>query len=518
MKKLLIVPLLLFAFALSLFAQPESLDALKADYPQLMAKFGDELSAQKADYIFAIDVSGTMSKYRPVVVPALEAFFRSLQEGDYVSLIKFGGEATNEVGSAGSINRETTQNLIDYAKHIYDKPTTQFEIEKYFKWTDLDNMLHYLGTDMKQIGRSTLKFVFIITDFQHDPSNARKGKEDWNGVARRFATEQAGNDVYVFALQLPGAGKDLEKVRSVFPKTFNFNHVVITHEAALSDWFSQRKNAILLDKFQALVTRKIQPADFAIDPTLDIDGQLELGITWTPNPVYDRIRIDEVTAADKHFAFHPHLPATTQDETSTLKAGKFSWKGNSLLKPGFKTIDTQLTVSASFDVPYQDELNKLGLDTPSLQTSAKVDKTLFCYPLPLWLFCLIIFLIILYIILVIRACLRNASDFYRIGGKFEVTNDGEAVTERKAAKNADSVDIGVGAAFLTVPDCNWVLTLHVRRYNPFLFFFKAPAYVIQMTKGSGFKANGNKWGVHQTPVVPRYTKITVGTYRIKWIQ
>lgn len=518
MKKLLILPILLFASMLSALAQPESMDALKADYPQLMAKFGDELNVQRADYIFAIDVSGTMNKYRAVVVPALEAFFRSLQEGDYVSIIKFGGEATNEVGSAGNINPETTKNLIDYAGHIYDTPATNFDKEKYYKWTDLDNMLHYLATDMKQIGRSTLKFVFIITDFQHDASPARRGKEDWAGVAHRFATEQAGNDVYVFALQLPGAGKDLEKVRNVFPESFNFNHVAITNENALSDWFTQRKNAILLDKFYALITHKIQPAEFSIDPSLDIDGNLELGISWNPNPVYDCICIDEVTTSGKSFEFHSRLPETTKTEATALNAGKLSWNGASLFKPCFKTIDTQLTVNASFDVPYRDELSKLGLDSPSMQACAKVHKNLFCYPIPLWLFCLIIALIILYIILVIRAFSRNASDFYRIGGKFEVTNDGEAVTERKAAKNADSVDIGVGAAFLTVPDCNWAITIYVKRYNPFLFFFKSPSYVIRMTKGTGFKANGNKWGMHQTPVVPRYTKITVGAYRIKWIQ
>lgn len=519
MKRLLTLSSLLLALMLPVSAQPESLDALKTDYPQLMAKFGDELNAQKADYIFAIDVSGTMSKYRPVVVPALETFFHSLQEGDYVSIIKFGGEATNEVGSAGNINAETTRNLIEYARHIYDKPTTQMEREKFFKWTDLDNMLHYLATDMKQIGRSTLKFVFIITDFKHDPSGARRGKEDWEGVARRFATEQSGNDVYVFALQLPGTGQDLEKVRSVFPKSFDFNHVSIANEHALSDWFTQRKNAILLDKFYALIAHKIQPADFIVAPSLDIDGHMELGISWKPNPVYDRIRIDSVSTTATGFAFHPQLPATTQAPTDVLKAGKFSLKGASLLSPSFRSItDTLLTVNASFDVPYLDELKHLGLDSPVLQASARVSKTVFCYPLPLWLFGLICLLIIVYIILVIRAFMRNASDFYRIGGKFEVTNDGEPVTERKKVQHANSVDIGFGAAFLTVPDCHWAVTISVRRYNPFLFFFKSPAYVVHMTKGSGFKANGNKWGTHQTPTVPRYTKITVGTHRIKWIQ
>ena len=136
MKRLITLIILLLSASSLLLAQ-QNLDALKADYPQLMKKFGKELEGQRADYIFAIDVSGTMNKYQSTVVPALGEFFKSLQEGDYVSIIKFGGEATNEVGSAGKIGPETVTNLINYASHIYDKPTTAFEREKYFKWTDL---------------------------------------------------------------------------------------------------------------------------------------------------------------------------------------------------------------------------------------------------------------------------------------------------------------------------------------------------------------------------------------------
>ena len=126
MTKRLII-LITLIVGVTLVKAQQSLDALRADYPQLMQKFGKELECQRADYIFAIDVSGTMNKYQTTVVPALGEFFKSLQAGDYVSIIKFGGEATNEVGSAGKIEPETIKNLINYAGHIYDKPTTAFE-------------------------------------------------------------------------------------------------------------------------------------------------------------------------------------------------------------------------------------------------------------------------------------------------------------------------------------------------------------------------------------------------------
>lgn len=516
MRKILTVVLLL-ASSILLSAQVQSFDALKADYPQLMKKFGKELEGQKADYIFAIDVSGTMGKYKDIVVPALGEFFKSLQEGDYVSIIKFGGEATNEVGSAGKIGPETVTNLINYAAHIYDKPTTEYEREKYFKWTDLDNMLHYLATDMKQIDRSRLKFVFIITDFLHDASPARRGHEDWDGVARRFATEQAGNDVYVFALQLPGSGRDLEKVRNVFPKAFNFNHVPITSGSALSAWFTQRKNAILLDKFYALIAHKIEPADFAIDPSLNVDGRLKLGVSWHSNPVYDRLSVNGVSTTAQGFEFEPKLPKTTKNEDAVLDAGKFSIRHTSLLQPKFKKIKGDVNAIAGFDVPYQDELSKLGFEAPSMEAVAPVSRTVFCYPWPFWLFCLIIALIIIYIILVIRAFSRNGSDFYRINGKFQVNSAGVPVTEKKVAAHLEKVDFGKGASFMPVPDANWAVQIEVKRYSPFLPPFKHPEYKVTMTKGSKFKI-GTAYGPHQHPSIPRYTHISIGDYRVRWIQ
>lgn len=515
MKRILYL-ITLLSLTIALQAQQKSFDALRADYPQLMEKFGKELQGQKADYIFAIDVSGTMNKYQSTVVPALGEFFKSLQTGDYVSIIKFGGEATNEVGSAGEIGDETVKNLIDYAGNVYKKPTTEYEKEKYFRYTDLENMLRYLATDMKQINRNKLKFVFIITDFIHDPSVARKGHEDWNGIARRFATEQKGNDVFVFALQLPGSGRDLERVRSVFPRAFNFSHVAIASGATLSEWFTQRKNAILLDKFYALIKHKIQPAELAIEPEMDIDGNMDMGVTWHANPVYDKIRIDQVNVSAKGFDMDADLPQSTSIEDDVLEVGKLNHQAAGIFNPSFKKYKGDVVATASFDVPYEAELCKLGLEAPKMQVSANIDKVIFCYPLPLWLCVLIIALIILYIIMVIHAMNRNGSAAYRINGKFEVTFNGQAVTERKRANALNTVDFGKGAGFLTVPDANWQIRIDVRRYNPILRPLKHPEYVVSLLKGSSFKI-GAKYGAHQHPVITQCTNITVGDFRIRWI-
>ena len=316
--------------------------------------------------------------------------------------------------------------------------------------------------------------------------------------------------------QLPGSGRDLEKVRSVFPKSFNFNHVPITSGTALSDWFTQRKNAILLDKFYALVKHKIQPVEFKIEPTLDIDGNLDLGVSWKSNPVYDIIRIDALSTSAKEFEFNPELPKSTADEEDILDAGKFNYQKASILTPTFKTIKGNVIAKASFDVPYEGELSKLGFEAPKFQASAPMEDWMFCYPLPFWLFCLIVALIIIYIVLVARAFGRNNSSFYRINGKFEVTFSGEPVTERKKAQGLNMVDFGKGAGFLSVPDANWHIKIDVKRHNPFLRPLKHPEYIVTMLKGSAFKTDV-KYGPHQHPSIARFTRITVGDFRVRWL-
>jgi len=227
--------------------------------------------------------------------------------------------------------------------------------------------------------------------------------------------------------------------------------------------------------------------------------------------------VDSVCISLPGFVFKSKLPKTTQDESAALRAGKISHHLATLCNLSFRKAKGEVVARASFNEPYAAELCKLGFELPSMQASGTVDRTVFCYPLPFWLCCLILALIILYIVLVIRAFSRNASDFYRIGGKFEVQDAGLAVTDKKKANNANRVDFGKGASFLPVPGCNWALQIEVKRFNPFLRPLKHPVYVVSLTKGSAFKI-GAKYGPHQHPSIPRFTHITVGDYRIRWIQ
>jgi hypothetical protein len=501
----------------SLLAQ--GLDALKIDYPLLMEKFGNELENQRADYYFLVDVSGTMQQYKEVVVPALQEFFKSMQTDDYVSVIKFGGKARNDLSSYGKVNAETIENLARYVPDLYKIPDNPADKRIYFNYTDLEAMLLYLTGELHQAGRNNLKFIFIITDFVHDPSHERAGKEDWDAIARRLQNEQSENYVNAFALQLPGtlSGRDLEQVRSVFPPSFDFELQEVQNKTVLSEWFTHKKNQILLNKFTILIKNKLKDAGFTVTPDFTTDGHLKLKTSWKQNELFGQLSLDTLSWNHTGFRFDSRLPAIISGENEETYAGQI--KFHSVSAPFFHTFEDTLTVHASPVAPYMNELRKLGIEQEALSYPIPVNRTLFTFYLPLWLTLVILALLILYLILVFRASGRNRAAGNKINGTFVVRYEGEEI-DRKAARALKSVDIGMGASFLSVTrdGCNWRVEIRYLTYSCFRCF-KKPEYRIYMLKGARFETGGRKYLNHQHPVIVKGSILTTGNegkFSIKW--
>lgn len=75
-KKLSLAGLLvsLVFLASPLAAQEDPMAALKQNYPKVFGLFQDEMQNMHANYLFAVDVSGSMGTFSPTVVPALKSF------------------------------------------------------------------------------------------------------------------------------------------------------------------------------------------------------------------------------------------------------------------------------------------------------------------------------------------------------------------------------------------------------------------------------------------------------------
>ena len=461
MRKLVSVILLMTLCSTLLYAQRGTED-LKKDFPKLMESFGHELSENPADYIFAIDISGSMGSYKSIVVPALQQFFDALPDGDHVSIITFGEEAkdhTRAANSSATITPNTRKDLALYAGHIYDKPAKGTEdYKRYFLNTNLGNMVRAVTQEMFMSGRSNMKFVFIITDFHNDP--AQKGlKEDWDGLKRDIDMQlKPEHNINTILLQLPvDSPKELPDIKNVFANCHT-QTVPVTSSDMLQDWFNDLKNQILLERFRRIIYHYLENGaafDAACTYTTDIDGNLTLSLGWQPNEVFNRLRLDSIAFTDNTFFFNPNkkkkllkynLPKELAPEmTDYPRVGRVLPEKRSFFRPRFRKPQGEIVLYSTFLVPYSDEVARLLKDdVPEIANShiaIKADQNkIFCHPLKWKQFLWMCGLILLYIIMDIVAISRNSR--FVIAKNFVEIRANGTVTRAERMRGKSSVLFG----------------------------------------------------------------------------
>ncbi|MBP5189903.1 MAG: hypothetical protein J6031_03190, partial [Bacteroidales bacterium] len=90
-KKLCVLAVLLSVVA-GVAAQSANIDALKKDYPLLTKRYADKLQDRRAHYIFAIDISSSMTAYEKVVRESLVKFVQAVPDGDQITIIVMSDE------------------------------------------------------------------------------------------------------------------------------------------------------------------------------------------------------------------------------------------------------------------------------------------------------------------------------------------------------------------------------------------------------------------------------------------
>lgn len=219
-----------------------ALERLKAEYPAVMEQYGKRLEALKADYIIAIDVSGTMNNYKETVVPALQEFLGSIPDGDYVCILKF-GTVTKEAGLSGQINSGNRASFRETLERIYERDPDCYSL------TDICKMLESVNERMNRPGHNELQYVFMFTDFVEDASTS---SADWEALATKMKATTQRNMVLPFAMQLngKGAGQDIPKVRRALP---NLRIININSSSELNAWFEDQKADISKSRLKDLI-------------------------------------------------------------------------------------------------------------------------------------------------------------------------------------------------------------------------------------------------------------------------
>jgi hypothetical protein len=225
---------------------------------------------QAADFVIALDASGSMRPFWPTVQQALATFIEAIPDGDYLSLITFGTQASYAT-TPSPINASTRVDFVAAASRL-STPTD--------KNTDIGRAVEKALGELNRPSGNRLKFVFFLSDFKHDPSkdSSYYGKMStadavWRRLAQRRENEQQGSILQVFALLLPlgrGVGRDIPLVQKIFPEL----EQVRVNRSTLLPWFERRKAEIARDKLRLIVESDTQKPPFQVKGIRQRRGRL----------------------------------------------------------------------------------------------------------------------------------------------------------------------------------------------------------------------------------------------------
>ncbi|MBO7488740.1 MAG: VWA domain-containing protein [Bacteroidales bacterium] len=349
-----------------------AIERLKVDYPAVMEHYAKRLEAQKADYIIAIDVSGSMNKYKDVVVPALNSFLASLPEDDYVSIIKFGTKA-EEFGLSGKINKSTMGAFQNTLSKVYDRDPA------FVSRTDLAAMCEAVLAQMSRPGGNDLKYVFMFTDFVNEPGSASLS---WDELASRVSAIAKNNMVRAFAMQLPGSnsGRDIQLVRNVFQ---GLQTISIDNSAQLNEWFEGQKAEISKVRLKDLIKGDFDQwysegnitMDLKIAMTsklklkYDVDGKVPAFVNGfivnACEPLSQSSNVEKVNLT---------LDSAYKGRGMSVNAGSLKFYNNAITQKGVSTTVTMIyrpmftMADKDGDESFSNDIRKLGLEEDLTRT------------------------------------------------------------------------------------------------------------------------------------------------------
>lgn len=473
---------------------------LKNEFPDLTTLFEEELSKYNAHYIFAVDVSGSMKKYEQTVANALTPFFKALPDGDRVHIIPFGTDAkTSVLGYAGVIDQGVKNTLCTNIKTLY---TNGSYTRDFVQYTDIHNAVDGISNVIQSNRNYKVNVVVIITDFRNDQKG--KGERKFNDAElaeMKEAISAATGDVYTrfIALRLPvEQSKPGYCLDQLSEKVFSFNDnsleiaPIDNDQSVIKQWFEQLEREIMVTKLKAIVHNANKNTPISLKTTKDIDGNVVANIEWTPSKLYPKIKIDStfVDCPDFRFINNTENFTVTSKSPISVELGQIKHKSW-----GFHTFDGNIHLGLQLPTEYDDELARLSVKKPIPETVVEEKGTVFTFILTLRTTLIILAIIILYIIGVIRAIIRNRKLCFQANVTLfdkNGTQIGDLIRIPKQSPSAKLAFGKGGTGHCKVDDAAWQFTVSKKNGNPFLLFVK-PRFVWKKTGGyvvSGKKQQG----------------------------
>ena len=223
-----------------------------ADTPELDHYF--PLEGQTADYILVIDRSLSMKAYWPATAAALSAFTRAIPDGDHVAFVTFGKRASNSLLIPRVLTPKSRAALLDELGRV-EAPKREATDDNW-KYTDLGEAMAKTLDEINRPEANELAFVFILTDFVHDPAGGAFGTTDlespgWKALVERGRQLRKDRALRSFGLILPvdgKAGRDIHLVRAVLGEVPE----VRVDATTLGPWFERMANEVHREKLRTL--------------------------------------------------------------------------------------------------------------------------------------------------------------------------------------------------------------------------------------------------------------------------
>lgn len=484
MKKTLLLILFCWATFVVMGQRNVGVESLKRNYPKLWAQYGAQFDNLRSDYYFAVDVSGGMHKYKDVVRPALNEFFSALQEGDDVTLIRFGTKAKVGMGATGTISPKLRQGLSQAVSKMYDRDNSLFY------HTNISEMTKEL-TEQMRMGKHELQFVFIITDYLNDVENGGEqllSSAQLAEMAKDFNAACVGKDVHIVALKLPklGSGKGfcLEQLENTLPaeiRADRYQMVEVANEAALTGWFNNLKRKIMDRNFRAFIMKKNREVAPQIKNQVDIDGNVVCDIQWTPSELYNTLVVDSLALTSEAYTMRGQerleFDGAVDDRFALGQIRHKTWN----YAPCRLSIEPQFSLPTSFD----DELTRLKIMKPVPQVAIDVDRNIFTFLFSFKTTCVLAGLLLLYILGVIRAMIRNMKSQCELNVKVKDARTFTVLHDVKRQK------LSTGKT-LRVPISEANCVLKYKKANPWLVVKKPYLTFVEARNAQGAKVRNLK--------------------------
>lgn len=469
------------------------LQYLEQSFPKLTEIYREDIDKCHAHYIFAIDVSGSMDKYEGIMVPLLKNFIHALPSGDRVTVIPFGTDVKNPMGFSGIISDEMKQTLCSNMERLYRNPN----YDQLFKdHTNIYKAVNEISKTVVTNSEYKVNIMMPFTDFlnnipkvpPHQFNKRRLTDEELADMRRNLKAAVGDSYVRCIAVELTDEGADnssqkeycLDQLRDeVFSVAGSGLETIQTNNSkeAIGQWFEQLRREILIVKLRAITESENRAGKVLMNASTDIDGNTEAHITWTPNRLYSKIKIDSTYLSRQGFTFVNDTSnyGSTRDSQIDVELGKIRH-----IEYGFHYLNDSLSLGISLPTDFDHELDRLGLVKPISEAKCCEDRWIFTFFLPLWLTVLLLILLIAYVILFIRAVITNSKD--RISGKVTVADEyGMEIMTRKIT-SCENFTVGSGGDY-RVDNAEWQIVVKKVKPSPFLLFRK-PYY--RWSSGKGY--------------------------------